>query len=148
MFTREQIEVGVNTSGNSNDDPYVRLKPSQAKHPGCLYCGSGNVWWECNCFRALEVRAGKRPKPRILWRGGRMVIVLDEEAAAHNALKFERYKPVVEVASEPEAVHTDVVNSVVVNTADRKEYRREWMKKKREADRLAREHGGERKTDV
>jgi len=118
--------------------------------PRCLYCGSGCPWWDCDCARACEVRAGKRPKPRVKVRDGKTLIILDAEAAAHNALGYAYWRPnggsaVHEQPHEQEAacVNTDSVaheqheRSFVhapadVNTAvDRKAYRAAWMRRKR-----------------
>lgn len=111
----------------------------------CLYCGGSSAWWDCACFRADEVRKGKRAKPRVLHRGGRMVIVLDAEAAAHNAIGMEPYRPELpEIADEATLAAEEAVVLSTVG-ADRKRYKIEWMRKKREADRAAREN--QEKTD-
>lgn len=65
---------------------------------GCLYCGTANPWWLCDCRAAKEVRDGKRAQPRIKAtyeraENGRLrarstVIVVDAATAAHNALGF------------------------------------------------------------
>lgn len=86
------------------------------------------------------MREGKRTRPRVLRRNDRLVIVLDAEAAAVNALGFEVYRPPKVNISDEATVNSDPEGVAGVNAApDRTVYMREYMRKKREADRLARE---------
>lgn len=106
--------------------------------PRCLYCGAaGRPWWECDCFRAKEVRDGKRAKPRVVERSGRMVIILDDEAAANNALEFERYSP-----SAPTIATSGEVTATTVPVSDRLAYMRDLMRRKRAAEAEAKKRGG------
>lgn len=52
----------------------------------CLFCGHAGPWWECVCRFAVEVRAGKRLKPKTIMRDGVPVIVVDAEVLALNPL--------------------------------------------------------------
>jgi hypothetical protein len=65
----------------------------------CLYCGSLGVWWECHCRASVEAQEGRRPKPKVLVRDGKTIIVVDAETAARNALGMKRYGAVTETVN-------------------------------------------------
>lgn len=115
----------------------------------CLYCGKAHTWWTCDCVRAQEAQQGKRPKPRVVERDGKMIIVLDEEAAAANGAALPRYArpkppksrgldkgPAVNVEAIP-SVSGDAVNkeaptvNKAASDADRKVYMRDYMRARR-----------------
>ena len=130
---------------NTNDDGVntiplsVNSKPDRtpATFSRCLYCGKiGGPWWECLCVKAIEVREGKRAKPKIVHRGAQTIIVMDDETVAANPLGLPRFQPQPAELATVSEIAADQANFSTV-TIDRKEYRREWMRQRRKRLREA-----------
>lgn len=126
--------------------------PSNQSAVRCWYCQRISAWWDCDCLGAREAREGKRPKPRVVFRDGKTIIVLDEETVrANEKLGRKRYrsKAVHAAPVTPEPVHKGApVDSEVVHAAPeavhnpdpvdtdekasaRKAYKAEWMRRRR-----------------
>lgn len=108
--------------------------PSNQSGVKCWFCQRIAPWWECDCVGATEAKTGKRPKPRVVFRDGVQVIVLDKETVQANVrLGRRRYKPRVHTKSScgseivhaaPDSVHAEdssvhkdgLVDSEIVHT--------------------------------
>lgn len=77
-------------------DRLAAAGPSPVSAPHCWFCGSCWAWFQCSCQDAQDARDGKRNKPRVVERGGQMLIILDPDIIERNkAWGRKRYEPPV-----------------------------------------------------
>ncbi len=72
-----------------------RLKargPSDVRGPHCWCCGAIRPWWECDCPDVKLIKAGKKDAPRVVFRDGHAIVILDEETIKRRQAEgFKRY---------------------------------------------------------
>jgi hypothetical protein len=116
-------------------DRLAAAGPSNVSPARCWYCQRIQPWFLCDCPDVREIRVGRKAAPRVVFRGGHAIVILDEETIRKNeALGRKRYVPVDNVDIAPvAAVDIRVVDNVDTATVDtsRKAYQAEWLRKKR-----------------
>jgi hypothetical protein len=120
------MQSKANGPGQSVVERLAAAGPSNVRGPHCWYCGKVQAWWDCDCEDVKLIKAGKKDPPRVVWRDGKMLVVLDEETIRRNqALGFKRYAPpaksVTPVTPEPLSVTPSTVTRPKTVTPEPKE---------------------------
>lgn len=105
--------------------------PSGISPPHCWFCGKIEAWFRCDCKDAQDAQAGKRNRPRVVERDGKMLVILDPEVMAreHNQQR-KRYAPPANTPANSVAA-ANAPPADPANKPDRKAYMRDLMRQRR-----------------